>query len=105
MLTLFLDSILSINGENQRRKIIYDTFLIENFYLMKINKLPPKKYNNELIIMSSIWVIEKNNSSQYLSNSAKTKNKVRALYLLFITTLIFYLNDKLSSYTNFPLQK
>ena len=72
---------------------------------MNINKLPPKKYNNELIIMSSIWVIEKNNSSQYLSNSLKTKNKVRALYLLFITTLIFYLNDKLSSYTNFPLQK
>ena len=47
---LFLDSILSINGDKQRRQIIYDTFLIENFYLMKINKLPPKKYNNELII-------------------------------------------------------
>ena len=102
----FLDSILSINGDKQRRQIIYDTFLIENFYLMKINKLPPKKYNNELIIQLSICLKEKKfNSSQYPYNSPKNKNKVRALYLLFITTLIFYLNDKLSSYTNFPLQK
>ena len=51
MLTLFLDSILSINGDKIRRQIIYDTFLIENFYLMNIIKLPPKKYNNERIIM------------------------------------------------------
>ena len=63
MLTLFLDSILSINGDKQRRQIIYDTFLIENFYLMNIIKLPPKKYNNELIIMLLIWGKEKNNSS------------------------------------------
>ena len=34
-----------------------------------------------------------------------TKNKDKALYLLFITTLIFYLNNKLSSYINFSLQK
>ena len=61
MLTLFLDSILSINGDKQRRQIIYDTFLIENFYLMKINKLAPKKCNNELIIMLSISLKGKNN--------------------------------------------
>ena len=97
-----MDIILSINGDKIRRQIIYDTFLIENFYLMKINKLPPKKNNNKLIIMLSIWVKEKNNCSQIPCNSHITKNKVRALYLLFITTLIFYLNDKLSSYTNFP---
>ena len=55
--------------------------------------------------MLLISVKGKNNPLQYSNISHKTKNKVRALYLLFITTLIFYLNDKLSSYTNFPLQK
>ena len=89
-MTLFLDIILSINGDKQRRQIIYDIFLIENFYLMKINKLPPKKINNERINLSSYWVKEKNNGSQKSYNSQKTKNKVRAKYLSFITTLIFY---------------
>ena len=42
---------------------------------------------------------------QKYCNSAKTKNKDRLLYLFFITTLIFYLNDDLSIYYNYPLQK
>ena len=45
------------------------------------------------------------NFSQKNCDSTITKNKDRALYLLFTTTLIFYLNDKLSSYNNYPIQK
>ena len=98
---------LSINVIDISRQTIYGTYLNENFCLIKINKPPPKIYNDVSIIFLSISFKDYIfiNFIQKSSNTFITKNKDSPLYLSFITTLIFYLNDKLSSYYNYPLQK
>ena len=48
-MTLF-DIIFSINAIDKSRQAIYGTYLYENFCLIKINKPPPKKYNDASII-------------------------------------------------------
>ena len=48
--TLFFEIIFNINGIEIIGQIIYDTYLNENFYLIKINKPPPNKYINIAII-------------------------------------------------------
>ena len=107
-MTLFLGIMLiSINGTDISLQTIYGTYLNENFYLIKINKPLPKINNNEFMINLSISFedyIFINFSPKNCKNYI-TKNKDSPLYLSFITTLIFYLNDKLSSYYNYPLQK
>ena len=50
-MTLF-SIILSINVIDISWQTIYGTYLKENFYLIKINKPPPVKYNNVIIILS-----------------------------------------------------
>ena len=94
---------LSNNVIDISRQTIYGTYLNENFYLIKINKPPPKTYNNANSISFEDYII-KNLSPKFCKHDI-TKNKDSPLYLSFITTLIFYLNDKLSSYYNYPLQK
>ena len=47
----FLDIILSIKGKKKRGHKIYDTYLNENFYLIKINNPPPKIYGTTEIII------------------------------------------------------
>ena len=105
-MTLF-GIIFSINVIDKSRQTIYGTYLNENFCLIKINKPPPKINNDASIIKLSIsfedYIFK--NCIQKSCNSDITKNKDSPLYLSFITTLIFYLKDKLSSYINFPLQK
>ena len=87
------------------RQTIYGTYLNENFYLIYINKPPPKIHNDVSMKKVSIsfedYIFK--NFSQINSKLWITKNKDTPLYLSFITTLIFYLNDKLSSYYNYPL--
>jgi len=48
--TLFFEIIFNINGIEIIGQIIYDTYLNENFYRIKINKAPPNKYINIEII-------------------------------------------------------
>ena len=92
--------ILNINVIDISWQTIHGTYRKGNFYLIKINKPPPEKYNNVKIMRSIssenydyvIKIFLQNNS-----NSAIKKNKDKALYSSFITTLIFYLNYKLSS--------
>ena len=96
-MTLF-GIILSINVIDISWQTIYGTYLKGNFYLIKINKPPPKIFNNVNIMLSislENYVLKK--CSQNNSNLAITKNINKALYSSFITTLIFYLNYKLSS--------
>ena len=57
MMTLF-GIMLSINDINISWQIIYGAYLNENFYLIKINKPPPKLYDDTTIIMFSISVEE-----------------------------------------------
>ena len=46
---------ISINGIAKSGQINYDTSLNSNFYLIKINKSPPKKCKSSLIIsMNSV---------------------------------------------------
>ena len=47
-----LDIILIIKGKTKRGHIIYDTYLNENFYLIRINNPPPKIYDSVEIIMN-----------------------------------------------------
>ena len=49
-----LGNILSINDIDISWQTIYGTYRNENFYLIKINKLTPKIFNNEKIIVFSI---------------------------------------------------
>ena len=56
-MTLF-SIIVSINVIDKSVEIIYGAYLNENFYLIKINKPPPKLYDDTTIIMFSISVEE-----------------------------------------------
>ena len=53
-MTLFLYIIVSIYDITISWQIIYGAYLNENFYLLKINKPPPKIYNDTAIINFSI---------------------------------------------------
>ena len=70
-MTLFLNIILSINGKKKRGHISYDTYLNENFYLIKINNPPPKIYDSAEIIMISIEELISINFSLNTYNSIK----------------------------------
>ena len=66
-MTLF-GIMLSINVIDISRQTIYGTYLNENFCLIKINKPPPKIYNDVSIIKLSIsfeYYIFKNFSQKY----------------------------------------
>ena len=50
--------ILSINVIDISRQTIYGAYLNENFYLIKINKPPPKKYYNAATISSVDYIFK-----------------------------------------------
>ena len=100
--------ILNINVIDISWQTIYGAYRKGNFYLIIINKPPPEKYNNVKImpsISSENYVYVLVNFIQNNPKLAITLNINKSLYSSFITILIFYLNYKLSSYNNFPLQK
>ena len=103
-MTLFV-IILRINYIDIIWQTIYGSYRKGNFYLIKINKPPPEKYNNVKIMRSISFENFDYVSINWLQNNPKlaiTLNINKSLYSSFITTLIFYLNYKLSSYNNFP---
>ena len=57
-MTLFFEIKFIINGNEINGQINYDIYLNENFYLIKINKIPPKKYNNGVTIKISKSIVE-----------------------------------------------